>query len=407
MLGATAHAAPEQGGTTPSAPPEQGGTTPSAPPEQGGTTPSAPPEQGGTTPSAPVPVEPAPSTPGLVPGPPPGPVETVPTAPSYNDDYNPVPSAPLHEPRWVPPVPRKVAPPDHVRIGNMVMPVKDVPFPPGMSKRDRDRAVVSTNDWSAYAEAEIARGLISMGVPKDEASRKAAAAVLGGAAAGAAGGTAAFLATTVTVGLVTVPIGALIGAGAGAVVGGGNPVSIAGGAGLGALGGAGVAVGAGVVVGTAAAAASAVAGGALGYWLGAGDPGADPKKPKLPWEQQGPGKHREPEAVRIVDPNANQYEVHVPAPVAQKAGLPAVDYVVNNRGDVNLTVGATRTGWSAEQAQIPTRAIESVAPGASRAINDGVRAASEELSKAVPGLNVQWPQEPTVAKSKQTARHAR
>lgn len=381
---------------------EQGGVTPGGN-EQGGVTPAEPaPEQGGVSPApeAPAPAPaPAPSGPGLVPGPPPGPVDPVPVAPtppSYDDGYNPMPSGPLHTPRPTAPVKRKVAPPDHIRVGNFMMPVKDLP-PLPMKNSDRDKAIVSVNDWSSYTEAEITRFLISVGVPEDEASRQAAAAMIGVVGGGGIGFMAGFTATAIVVGPVAIPVATGIGCAIGSI--GGNPVSLLGGCGIGLASGAAVTVAAATGVGAATGTAGAVTGGILGWLLGAGDPGANPKRPKLPWENPGPGKHRQPETVRIVNPEANQYEVHMPAAVAKKSGLPPVDYVVNKRGDVAVNVGGAKVGWSAEQAQAPIKALNSVAPGADRVINQGVRAASRELAKAVPGLDVQWPQEGPARKS--------
>ena len=54
-----------------------------------------------------------------------------------------------------------------------------------------DRQRVSINEWSAYGEAKIAQGLISVGVPEDEASRQAAATIIGVALGGTAGAAAA------------------------------------------------------------------------------------------------------------------------------------------------------------------------------------------------------------------------
>lgn len=404
-LGATAHATPEQGGTAPSGPAEQGGTAPSGPSEQGGTAPSGPSEQGGTTPTAP-PAPPAYNPgPGLVPGPPAGTYDTAPTTPTYpQTSYNPVPQGNLHAPRPTPPVKRIAPPPDHIRIGNAVMAVKDLPNLP-VKKKDRDKAIVSINEWAAYGEAEIARGLISIGVPEDEASRQAAATIIGVAAGGGIGFAVGFTGTAIITGPVIIPVAAGIGCGVGAVVGAGNPLLTLNGCGGGALVGAGVTVALATGVGALTALAGAVGGGALAWALGAGDKDAHPNRPGMPQLMPSP-KHHKPETITIVNPEANQFEVHMPREVAKSAGLPAVDYVVNKRGDVNLQVGTTRVGWTAEQAQAPIRALESVAPGAERAINNGVRAVTRELAKAVPNLDVQWPQEAPKAKSS-GPRHAR
>lgn len=397
LLGGTAYAAPEQGGTTPGAP-EQGGTTDAAP-EQGGTTDAAP-EQGGTTPP---PAPPAPQAPSYTPGPmgvpaapsAPDSEHIAPPVPEYNNSYNPGPPAGGFRPTPNEPPVKRIAPkPKTFRAGNLVIPEKDiVDFP-------NKRAWIDWgNGWTAWGEQTIANELIKLGVPRDEATRQAASAVVGAVAGGAIGGAISFTATTIVVGTFSVPIGAAIGAGIGSTMG--NPISILGGAGLGAGAGAGGALGAGLAAGAAGAALGAAVGGAAGYLLGAGDPGATVKNPpgRLPDGDRG-GQPRSPETtVQIVNPEAGQFEVHMPAPVAQKAGLPAVDYVVTNRGDVNLQVGSAQYGWTAEQAQAPITVVETVLPGTERAINNGVRAAGKELQKAVPGLNVTWPQEkPTVGK---------
>jgi hypothetical protein len=298
---------------------------------------------------------------------------------------------------------KRVAPkPRTFRAGNIVIPEKDIAnFP------NKHKTIDWANGWTAFTEQQIANHLIKIGVPRDEASRQAAAAVVGAVAGGAIGGTVAFTATTVIVGTFSVPIGAGIGAGIGSTMA--NPISILGGAGLGALAGGGVALGAGVAAGTAGAALGAAVGGAAGWLLGAGDPGATAKKPDNALPEQG-GKHRKAEP--LPNPSGNQYELHVDAPTAKKVGLPPVDYVVTQRGDVDISVGDTQIGWTGEQAQAPIRALGAAAPAAERAINDTVRTVSDGVSKAVDGLTVNWPQLDTAAKhtTKTTAkgpRHAR
>ena len=370
--------------------PVQPGTDPGqSGPEQGGTTPSSPEQPGTTTPPAPAPPSNYNPGPGLVPSPPQG--QWTPSQPettSPPEIYSPVPVAPIHTPRATPPVKRIAPPPDHIRVGNFTMPVKDLPDLP-MKNRDRDKTVVSVNEWAAYTESEITRFLISIGVPEDKASRQAAAAMIGIAAGGGIGFAAGFTATAILVGPVAIPVATGIGCGVGMSLGGLPQTTLAG-CGIGLASGVGVTLAAATAVGTATGASGAVLGGILAWALGAGDKGANPKRPDLPWEQKQPGK---PEVVTIVDPSANQFEVHTPPEVAQQHGLPPVDYVVTNRGDVNLQVGGVKAGWTAEQAQAPIKAIEQVVPGAERAINDGVRTAGRELQKAVPGLTVAWPQE--------------
>lgn len=392
LLGGTAYAAPEQGGTSPSAP-EQGGTT-DAGPEQGGTSPS--PEQGGTTP-APAPA-PAPEAPSYTPGPlgvpaapsAPESEHVTPPTPQFDNAYTPGPPAGGFRPTPNEPPVKRIAPkPKTFRAGNLVIAEKDIPSFP-----NKHAWIDWGNGWTAWGEQTIANELIKRGVPRDEASRQAAATVVGAVAGGAIGGAISFTATTIVVGTFSVPIGAAIGAGVGSTMA--NPISILGGAALGAGIGAGGALAAGTAAGIAGAALGAAVGGAAGYLLGAGDPGATVKNPpkQLPNGGDRGGKHREPEPqIQIVDPGAGQFEVHVPATVAKQAGLPPVDYVVGNGGDVNLQVGATKVGWTAKQAQAPIKAVEKVLPGTEKAINNGVRAAGRELAKVAPDVTVAWPQE--------------
>lgn len=386
-----AQAAPEQGGVSPNGN-QQGGVSPDAPaPEQGGVTPEAPAPETSPAPETTTPEPDYDPGPGIAPSPPSGQwIDQTPEQSAPQTNYNPIPQGPLHAPRPTPPVKRIKPAPDHLRVGNASIPVKQIPFPSFMSKKDQAKVVVSGNEWSAFEEAEIARFLISVGVPPDQASRQAAATIMGATASGLVGGTVVFVVTTGVVGLVTVPLGAAIGTGVGAALSGGNPMATLGGTGLGAAAGGGVALAAGGGAGLVAALLSAAAGGTLAYLLGAGDPGAHPARPDSPWQQNGPGKHRK---VEIVDPGANQYEVHLPAEQAKRAGLPKVDYVVTQRGDVNIDVGGTKVGWTAEQAQAPVKAIEKVAPQASKVINDGVKNVSDAVSKAVPQLKITWPQE--------------
>ncbi|MGC5246304.1 hypothetical protein ACPXB3_05170 [Gordonia sp. DT219] len=103
-------------------------------------------------------------------------------------------------------------------------------------------------------------------------------------------------------------------------------------------------------------------------------------------------------APELPNPTGNQFEVHVPAPTASAAGLPGtnVDYVVNARGDVNVSGQIAgqqvSVGWTGEQAQAPIKVLGPAAPAAAQAINNGTRAIGEQIQKAVPGVNVQWPQ---------------
>lgn len=386
-----------------SAVPEQGGVT--SPPEQDGVT--STPEQDGVTSPDPTPTpEPYNPGPGLVPSPPdtgdwqPAP----PSGPTvYEDTYNPTPSEPLHAPEPTAPVPRIAPPPNTLRVGNVVVPIEDIPDFPNKTK-----AIRSTNEWSAYAEAEIARGLISIGVPKDEASRKAAATIIGVVAGGAIGGSVAFTATTLTVGVVSVPLGAVIGGVIGASTAGFMPEvpwfvpNTVGGAAIGAAAGAAVAVGTGALAGATGAAVGGVIGGLIAYGLGAGDPGASTDRPgDVPWAPGGDGGETAPPP--LPNPGANQFEFHLPAPAAKKAGLPAVDYVVNNRGDVSVKANAFgqqyNFGWSAEVAQAPINALGPLAPAAKKAINDATRTRTGQAEKDIPGAHADWPQEKAPAES--------
>lgn len=379
-------AAPQQGGINapePSAP-QQGGINP---------TPAPPQQQGGITPTQPEPAAPTPPAPSYNPGPmglpsapsaPPS-AHVAPDAPTYEGNYNPVPVAPIHAPNPSAPKVKRIAPkPKTLRIGNFEEKVDNLPdFP------NKTRTIDWANGWSSYGEQEIANFLISIGIPPDQATRQAAATIAGAAAGGALGGTIGFTTTTIFVGTFTVPIGAGVGALLGSTMG--NPVSILGGAGLGAAAGAGVAVGTGVAVGSVTAIIGALIGGGLGYALGTGDPGGKVKRPNdnLP-QQDAPGKHRKVEP--LPNPDGNQFEVRLAKDDAAKAGLPPVDYVVSQRGDVTLDVAGTEVNWSAEQAQAPIKALGPAAPVAEKVINDVTRTVTTEAQKAISGLQVTWPQ---------------
>jgi hypothetical protein len=383
-----AQAAPHQGGTSPSdTAPQQGGTTP----EQ------AAPQQGGTTPTpevAPVVVP----GPGAIPAPPqeapyqPYVQPSTYTAPTYEESYDPVPQRPLTAPKPVAPVRPIAPPPEKIRVGNFVTDI-----PEGMSERD----VNSVNAWSAYGEAKIAQGLISVGVPEDEASRQAAATIIGVMT----GGTAGAVALGIPAAAMGAVGGAIIGTGVGAVAGGiynavtfagvnvipgFGPIGYANAIGLGALAGAGIGLAAGgaigaVGVGAAGAAVGAAlggtAGGAVAYALGAGDPGANPDEP---WQ---PG---DPEAKPLPNPGANQFELTLSREDAQKAGLPPIDYVVNSRGDVDVSIAGFDLNWSAEQAMAPYSVL---GVGAAKSAQQATKQRTEEAKKSIPNLRVAWPQE--------------
>ncbi len=391
-----AHAVPEQGGTSPSdTAPQQGGTTPApspGTPQQGGTTPTpetAPvyvPGRG----SLPAPPQEAPYQPYVAP--------STYTAPTYDDDYEAAPIQALRAPRPAAPVRPIAPPPNKIRVGNYITDIPD-----GMSDED----VNSINAWAAYGEAKIAQGLISMGVPEDEASRQAAATIIGVAGGGAAGATAVGVpaaATGAAVGAVVgVPVGAVVGAiyngvtfvGVNFLPGFGN-IGYFGIVGLGAAAGAAIGIPVGAAVGAAAfgaagavagAVAGGTAGGALAYALGAGDPGANPDEP---WKQG--------DVESLPNPQANQFELTLPADKAQQAGLPSVDYTVNMRGDVSLQIGSLETGWSAEQALAPYRALGIVGAQQEQNARTATKQNAPMVEEAVPGVQISWPQEvvPTV-----------
>ncbi|WP_210756630.1 hypothetical protein [Gordonia paraffinivorans] len=352
-------AVPQQGGTDPSdVAPGQGGTSPSD------VAPGAP--ESGETIVRPVEVP----GPGSIPGPP---VEAPyrpyddSLAQSYDQPYSPVITKPV-APRVAPPV-RPIAPPsEKIRIGNFVSDI-----PEGLSEKD----VNSINAWSAYGEAKIAQGLISLGVPEDEASRRAAATIIGVMAGGTAGAVALGIPSAV-VGAVG---GAVIGGSIGSVV---QPMPLQTGPGAligAAVGGAGVGA-AGAAVGFAV---GGTVGGLLAYALGAGDPGANPDEP---WKKDGP---RRP-APEVKGPN--QFEFHLSADQARRSGLPAVDYVVNNRGDVDVKVGASQYKWSGAQARAPYAVLGS---GVAKSVRDWTRTQSDNLKRAVPGSDVRWPGEGSAA----------
>lgn len=347
--------------------PEQGGTTPNNVPEQGGTMSGDAPQQ-----TVPI-VEPGP---GSIPGPPreaPYQPYTAPDSTNCEDAYSPMPQERLTAPRPVRPVRPIAPPPKKIRIGNFVSDI-----PQGMSIRD----VNSINAWSAYGESKIAQGLISMGVPEDEASRQAAATIIGVMMGGTAGAVTAGVPAAVVGGVG----GAVVGAGVGAVIGyslGGVNV------GPGALIGAGVgAVAGAAVLGIPAAVVGAVTGGTIGgliaYTLGAGDPGADAREP---WQQDRPGA---PRTAPLPNPQGNQFELRLSPDEARQVGLPAVDYVVTTRGDVRGQVAGLRFGWSAEQARAPYRVLGAQAE---RVARDLTKQGAAQLKSTIPGVDIAWPQE--------------
>ncbi|WP_238423085.1 hypothetical protein [Gordonia sp. 'Campus'] len=389
LSAAPALATPDQGGVTP-APPSQGGVTDTpTPDDQGGVTtpppaPATPPGRG----FIPPPPQEAPYQPYVEP-------QTY-NEPTYERPYTPAPPRAYTAPKPTPPVKPIAPPPEMMRVGNYVVPVTDVKKQvPGITQEQ----INSINAWSAYGEAKIAQGLISVGVPEDEASRQAAATIIGVMGGGTAGALALGVPAAVTGGVG----GALIGGVTGAIIGSTFVVPFPGAhTGTGALigAGAGAAIGA-AALGIPAAVVGGIAGGTLGgflaHALGAGDPGANPARPRLP----GQPEPRPRTAPQQAPTGPNQFEVHLPAPEAARAGLPAVDYQVNVRGDVSASVdvaGQTiRAGWSGEQAQAPYAVLGAAAPQAQKAVREVTKDVTDQLSKAVPGLTVSWPHAPAPA----------
>ncbi|WP_439031420.1 hypothetical protein [Gordonia terrae] len=354
--------------------PEQGGTSPGdTAPGQGGTSPGDVSPGGGGGAEATVEPVVVPG-PGSIPGPPveaPYQAYTAPGSYSYDEPYSPLINNRV-APRVAPPVRPIAPPPEKIRVGNFVTDI-----PAGMSKRD----VNSINAWSAYGEAKIAQGLISAGVPEDEATRRAAATIIGVMAGGTAGAVALGIPSAVVGAVVGAPVGAVAGALIGSSPFFGGVMGVTGAA-IGA--GAGAAIG-GIGAGAAGAAVgfaiAGTAGGALAYALGAGDPGADPNEP---WRPNGP-RHALPEAE-----GPNQFEFHLSADHARRSGLPAVDYVVNHRGDVDAQIGASTFQWSGVQARSPYSVL---GPNVEDSVRNWTRAQSDSLKNAIPGSDVLWPAE--------------
>lgn len=401
---------------------EQGGADPDDSTSQSG------PSQGGADPGQPdpAPTTPAPETapapsynpgPGAIPGPPqeapyqpytPPVTYTDPSysspgysAPNYQDSYNPAPSRPYTLPRPTAPVRPIAPPPKTLRVGNIIVDEdqlkRDAPW---LSDRQRN----SINAWAAYGESKIAQGLISVGVPEDEASRQAAATIIGVAVGGTTGAIAVGVPAAVVGGVAGAGIGALAGLAVGSFPAPG-PQTLPS-VGAGAAIGAGVgAVGLGVAGATLGAIGGGLAGGLIAHTLGAGDPGANPTRPALPGE---PDPNRKPERPGtpapqpkpLPNPGGNQFEFHVPAAQAGKAGLPgngSVHYQVNVGGDVNAqaSVGnqTVTANWSGQQAQAPYKALGNAAAQAQKTVTDVTRQATDQIEKVVPGAQALWPQE--------------
>ena len=315
--------------------------------------------------------------------------------PNYDTVYNPAPPRAYTLPRPAAPVRPIAPPPKTLRVGNFLVEEDQL-------KRDApwltDRQRTSINDWAAYGESKIAQGLISVGVPEDEASRQAAATIIGVALGGTAGAVALGVPAAVVGGVG----GALIGTGVGAVIGATVPLPIPG---ANAISGAGVGAAAGAAIGAAAlgipaaivgGVAGGTAGGLLAHALGAGDPGANPRQPGQPDPNRRVPQPPRPQPAPLPNPGGNQFEVHLPADQAVKAGLPPVHYQVNVGGDVNAETtigGQTYTAnWTAEQAEAPYKALGGAADQVRKTVTDVTRQATDQLRAAVPGIEVTWPQ---------------
>ncbi|MCX2966261.1 hypothetical protein [Gordonia aquimaris] len=342
--------------------------------------------------------------PGAIPAPPqeapyrPYTAPQVDTEPTYERAYNPAPPRAYTLPRPVAPVRPIAPPPKTLRVGNFLVDEDQL-------KRDApwlsDRQRVSINEWAAFGEAKIAQGLISVGVPEDEASRQAAATIIGVALGGTAGAAALGVPAAVTGGVG----GALIGTGVGAAIGSTIVVPFPGantgpGAAIGAAAGAAIGAAAlGIPAAVIGGVAGGTAGGLLAHALGAGDPGANPRQPGLPG-QPDPNRSTpqppRPQPEPLPNPGANQFEVHLPADQAAKAGLPAVHYQVNVDGDVNAEAtiaGQTYTAnWTAEQADAPYKALGGAADQVKKTVTDAAVDLSRQAEKAIPGLTVTFPQ---------------
>lgn len=346
---------------------------------------------------------PTPGTPRPAPGPAPAPTPD-PAAPQRNwDGPATVPNPPaIGGATWTPPayqtppvlptaiapstvVPVKpVVPPlDSVRVGTLVTPI-----PPGMALAD----VRAINRWAAFTEAQIATGLVAAGVPRDEASRRAASTVLGAAiGAGVAGAPAATLGAAA---------GFVPGAIAGGIAGGvaAVPIAIAVapvippavavplGVALGAAGGgvAGAAGGA-LLLGIPAAIGGGIGGGAIAYSLGAGNPHKGPgQRPEQLGDQGDPWKPAPPH------PQENQYEA------AYDHGPVSGAYTVDRDGDVSATVAVaghqTRVGWTAELADGPYRALGFVAQTARDTVTREVVTLDDIAQHAIDSLTIDYPQ---------------
>jgi len=302
------------------------------------------------------------------------------TTPSYNapSTYQPHELAPRVGPQLAPV--RPIAPPPgDVRIGLFIQ-----KKPAWMSDADAN----SINAWSAYGEAKISQAWRASGIAPAEADRRAAVSIMGVAAGGTIG--------AATLGIPAAVVGGVAGAGVGAIAGaliGGIPTQ-------GVMAGPGAAIGAGVgaaagaaALGIPAAIAGAVGGGLIGgvagYVLGAGDDKADPNK--VPWAL--PGQPALPPAPA----GPNQYELHLPAADAQRAGLPPVDYVVRSNGDVNTDVAGHNLHWTGGQANAGYDALGAAGQNLKQTVTHATKQLGDQAQAAIHGLHITIPGQPPAA----------
>lgn len=351
--------------------------------------------------------------PGAIPDPPKeAPYREIPNydAPTYTPgpSYNDTPSytAPIVNTRPAPTPQRSAPVAPQVRPGGPVRPI----LPPKGYLRigkfiTKDtgpltRAQVnSINRYAAYGEAKIAQSLIAVGVSPREADRQAASTIIGVVLGGGVGAATLGIPLAVVGGLGGAAIGAGIGAlvpptplnaGPGALIGAGSGAAVLG------IGGAVVGAGIGGTIG-----------GVIGYILGGGDPkanptlpGQDPAAPPAPLRKPAP----------LPNPGAAQYTAVLPKAQARAAGLPAVDYTVSTRGDVDATatIGGRdyHVGITKEQADAPFKALGGLEKPAREFVDRTTRDLSAAAQRAIPGLKIAYPQTiPAHAAPKAPARH--
>ncbi len=354
-----------------------------ADPEQGGVTSEPAPEQGGVIAEpapAPAPApEPVPDYgPGIVPSPQwqTDPVVfTEPSGPPATP-YTPLPQAtpaPQPEQPSGPVAPILVKDPAaEIRAGNYVVDRPDWVSP---------EVAISANEYMAFFEAEAAQYFESIGFPRDEAARRAAAATAGAGVGGVAGALAAGIPTAIFFGIV----GGIGGGIVGSVVPP-TPFNILPGIAIGAGGGAAL----GFTLGAAAGgAAGALAGGLLGWALGFGDEDSNPTPPWAPEPVPAPAP--------LPNPEGNQYELVLNSGEASEAGLPAVDYTVDTQGDVSFSadiagIPPINLGWTAEQAQAPLQVLGPLEQPATDALAGATKQIGDGLTQIVDGLHISYPQ---------------